>query len=311
MRVPADREDLHRKARRVAWISIVYLASAATLLALVMGDSQALKTEWVDDLVSIVPPLAFIASSRVKRRAPNAKFPYGYHRASTVAFFAAAVCLLGVGGYLLFDGVSKLVARERVTLGVFAIDGHVHWRGWLGLSAIAYSAVPAFFLGRAKRKLARKMSDLGLAADADMNRADAVSAGAAMIGIVGLGLGWWWADAAAAAVISLDLIWDGWTNVKRAVHQLMDERPETVDDEPEDLPDKIAWGARALAWVEHAAVRLRSDGGVLVGEVFVVPRGPVDVRLLVQATEKLQQLDDRLNLVVVPVGELPVANATA
>lgn len=310
-RIPEAHLRARKKAVRLAWVTIVYLATAATLLGMVMGSSQALKTEWVDDLVSMVPPIAFLASRVVVSKTPTARFPYGYHRASTLAFFASAVALLGVGGYLLIDGVAKLVSAERVTLGGFPIFGHVIWRGWPAMAALLYSAIPAYFLGRAKKKVAAEMNDLGLQADAEMNRADMASAFAALAGIVGVGFGWWWADAVAAVAISADIIYDGVKSLRRAVHELMDRRPETLEGEDEPIVARVAAEATRLGWVERAAARLRLDGGVILGEVFVVPRGPVDVGELGRAVERLRRLDERLNVLVVPVAELPVANATA
>lgn len=115
IRAPSEQPELHGPARKLEWITIAYLLSAATLLALVMGSSQALKTAWIDDAISLVAPIAFLASSPVGFKEPNERFPYGYRRVQTLAFFANAVALCGVGAYLLIDGVATLVEAERVT----------------------------------------------------------------------------------------------------------------------------------------------------------------------------------------------------
>jgi len=48
-----------------------------------------------------------------------------------------------------------------------------------------------------------------------MNKANWLTAGAAMVGVVGIGFGLWWADAAAAAIIPLDITEDGVSNPRR------------------------------------------------------------------------------------------------
>ena len=62
------------------------------------------------------------------------------------------------------------------------------------------------FLGRAKMKLAQKLHDKVLYADADMNKADWMTAVAAMVGVAGIGIGLWWADSVAALVISASIL---------------------------------------------------------------------------------------------------------
>lgn len=310
-RFPPEHAALHAKMRRLAWVTIAYLASAAVLLGVVMGDSQALKTEWVDDIISLIPPIAFIASSRVVHKKPSDEYPYGYHRAATLAFFAGSVALAGIGGFLFIDGIRKLVVGHRPTIGAMEVFGHVVWRGWVAFAILAYSALPAIVLGRIKKRLAKKMQDVGVIADADMNKADAVTAVAACAGLAGVGFGWWWADAAAAIAISMVIIWDGVKNLRRSVAELMDREPRTLKGKAEPICARLACEAKRVPWVARAAARLREDGGVLVGEIFVVPTRAAEVRELTELTRRLEHLDRRLNLLVVPVAELPVANAVA
>jgi divalent metal cation (Fe/Co/Zn/Cd) transporter len=83
----------------------------------------------------------------------------------------------------------------------------------------------------------------------------------------------WWGDAAAAAFISLEIVRDGWHNIRQVVGDLMDEAPTVMDQRDlEVLPTKLREAAARLPWIGRAAVRLRELGRVLTGEVFVVPR---------------------------------------
>lgn len=153
--------------------------------------------------------------------------------------------------------------------------------------------------------------DVGVIADADMNKAEAISAVAAMVGLGAVGFGYWWADAVAAIAISTAIIWDGVKNLRRAVAELMDREPRTLQGKREAICERLAHEARRVPWIANAAARLREDGGVLFGEIFVVPTRAAEARELTTLTAELEHLDRRLNLVVVPVTELPVANATA
>ena len=124
------------------------------------------------------------------------------------------------------------------------------------LPALLWSALPAAALGRAKLPLAEALHDKVLHADATMNKADWLTAGAAMIGVLGIGLGLWWADAVAAAVISLDILRDGVTNLRAVVADLLDSEPTTVDHSgPEALPQVVEQRLRSYPWVADVEVR--------------------------------------------------------
>ena len=56
---PPDKQRVLRKARRLEWITIVYLLSVAILVGLGLGQSQAMKAAWIEDILSLVPPLSF------------------------------------------------------------------------------------------------------------------------------------------------------------------------------------------------------------------------------------------------------------
>jgi divalent metal cation (Fe/Co/Zn/Cd) transporter len=146
------------------------------------------------------------------------------------------------------------------------------------IAALLYSVVPPVILGHMKLKLARELHDKALYADAEMNRADWMTGAAGIGGIVGIGFGWWWADAVAALIIALDVTRDGFLNAKRAVDDLMDHRPRTVDRaEVDPLLEKIEERVRGLSWVRQAKLRFREEGQLLCGELFLVPRDPGDL----------------------------------
>lgn len=305
--LPEDVHKEHVKAQRLEWWTIAYLVSAIILLYLVLGSSQAMKAAWAEDIISLVPPLAFLVAARFYNRAPSDEFPYGYHRAFSVAHLCAALALLGMGGFLLFDSLSKLISQEHPVIGSIVLFGEPVWLGWLMLPTLVWSGLPAVFLGRAKLPLARRLHSKVLYADADMNKADWLTAAAAMAGVVGIAFGLWWADAAAASLISLDILKDGVSNLGDAVSDLMDERPTTVDGKDADpLVDRVREVLRNLPWVAEADVRLREEGEVYFGEAFVVPRDETDlIGKLEEASQRAREVDWRIHdVVVTPVRAL-------
>jgi len=303
---PPEEAEALRKARRVAWWSIGYLVIAVALQYLVAGSSQAMKTAWMEDSLSLIPPAVFLFASYAAGWRPNRDYPYGYHRAVSVAFLVAAVTLFSIGSYLLIESIHGLVTAEHPTMGGVRVFGHTVWLGWLVFPVLAWKVVPAVILGRAKLPLAKKIHDKVLFTDAQMNKADWMTGLAAMLGVAGIGLGWWWADAVAAAFISLDILHDGFANLREVGRRLMNARPRTVERKPDPLQERVRDWLLTRTWVEDAMVRLREEGHVYYGEAFVVPvAGRVDVDTLDETARGISDLDWRLHeVVIVPVKTL-------
>jgi cation diffusion facilitator family transporter len=270
--LPPDKAALYRRAVRLEWLTIAFFAAAVALLGVTLGQSQAMKAAWIEDMLGFVPPIAFLIAARYNNRPPNGRFPYGYHRSVTIAFLAGSVALLGLGGYVVYDSVLRLVLRERPPIGLIELFGFRFWLGWLMIVALACTMVPAILLGRAKLTIARQLNDKVLFADAEMNRADWLTAGAAILGVLGIGAGLWWADAVAAAIIGGDIVRDGVRTTRSAVATLMDSRPLVVDGgQPQPLPDQVLAAVLDLDWVADAWLRVREEGRVFAGELLVVP----------------------------------------
>lgn len=278
------------------------MLSAVALLYLTLGSSQAMKAAWWEDLLGLLPPIAFLVSDRFRDRDPTPRFPYGYHRATSLAYLSASLALFTLGGFILYDSASKLARFEHPPIGMVEPLGlGPVWLGWLMIAALAWSAVPSVFLGRAKLPLASQLHDKVLYADAKMNRANWLTAGAAVVGVLGIGAGLWWADGAAAIIISLDITRDGFTNVRAAVADLMDSRPTRYDSSiTHPLIGDLEAELCKLGWVRDAGVRLRETGHVFVGEAFIVPADDAEsAAKLEDAASRLRAVDWRLQEIAV------------
>ncbi|MEV6596163.1 cation transporter [Actinoplanes sp. NPDC051346] len=306
--LPPDKAALHRRAVRLEWWTILFFVVAITMLAVTLGQSQAMKAAWIEDMLGLVPPAAFLIAARYRTRTPTTRFPYGYHRSVSVAFLAGAVALFGLGGYVVYDSAMRLVARERPPIGLVEVFGQQIWLGWPMIAVLFATMVPAIMLGRVKQRIARDLHDKVLFADAEMNRADWLTAGAAILGILGIGAGLWWADAVAALIIGADIVRDGVRTLRGAVADLMDERPLVVDgSRPHPLPDQLLMAVLDQDWVADAWLRLREEGHVFAGELIVVPRPDTDS--LVERLERLEKFargfDWRMHdLVIAPASRI-------
>ena len=307
--LPERQTEVLRRAIRLEWITIGFLVVTATLVFLVLGNSQAMKSAWIEDLLSFIPPIAFLVAIRVNRLAPTRRHPYGYYRSVGVGHLVAAVALTGMGAYLIVDSAIGLFSGEHPTIGTVDLFGNVIWLGWLMIGVMAVTAVPPVIVGRIKMKLARELHDKVLYADADMNKADWMTSIGTIVGVSGIGLGLWWLDATAAIFIAGSIVSDGVRNLKSAVLDVMDERATTFDEtKPHPLTAEVEDYLRGLNWVAEAGCRTRDEGHVFHIEAFVVPRKRrlPSLEALEEARDGCAAVDWKVqDVVIVPVSKLP------
>ena len=267
-----------------------------------------MKTAWIEDMLSLIPQVSFLLALLVIRRPPTKRFPYGLHRAMGVGHLIAGVALLVVGGNLAVESIVGLVRGEHPAIGTVNLFGITIWLGWLMVAVMSLIVIGPFIYGHAKAQLAPVLHNKVLYADADMAKADWTTTVAAIVGVLGIGIGWWWLDGAAALFISLGIVWDGVKNTRSAVLDLMDQRAKTHDDaESHPLIARIVAALEAQPWVAAASVRMRDMGQVFHVEAFVVPRSPrVSVDRIEAARRGIADLDWKVqDVVVIPVPSLP------
>lgn len=307
--LPPEQQRAIRSAVRWEIFTIIYTSITIAVIALVVGESQAMRTAWIEDMLSLIPQFAFLTALLFVRRRPTRKHPYGLHRAMGIGHLVAGVALLTVGLNLAIEATTGLVSGEHPTIGTVQLFGQTIWLGWLMVAVMVIVIIgPVFFYGPAKSKLAPVLHNKLLYADADMAKADWQTTVASIVGVLGVGMGVWWLDGAAALFISLGIIWDGFRNTKTAVVDLMDQRARTYDSkQPHPLAADIVSYLRSRLWIKDAAVRMRDQGQVFHVEAFIVPRRhKVSIHDTTELQQKVTDLDWKIqDVVIVPVERLP------
>lgn len=302
--LPGEQSEALRKAIRLEWITLGFLAVSITAVGLVVGQSQAMRTAWFEDMIALVPPIAFLIAVRLIRHPATRAHPYGPHRSFGIAHLVAGVSLFVMGAYLVIESVLGLIAQEKPPIGVTVIFGHAIWAGWLMMGVLSATVVPMVIIGHLKVKLAKPLHSKVLYADADMARADWATAVATVIGVAGIGVGLWWMDAAAAIVVASSIVKDGVTNVRSAVSGLSDARATRLDESgPHPLTEQAEETAQSADWVAEARGRIRDQGHIFHTEIFVVPvSGHLPELAEINALrEEIERLDWKLQDVVIAV----------
>lgn len=306
--LPPEQREALRKAIKLEWFTIGYTTVTIIVVAFVVGNSQAMRTAWIEDMLSLIPQVSFLIALLFIRRRPSRTFPFGFHRAMGVGHLVAGVALLIIGANLAREAITGLVQAEHATIGTVQLFGQTIWLGWIMVAVMAIIVIGPLFYGPAKSRLAPKLHNKVLYADADMAKADWTTNAASMVGVLGIGIGLWWLDGVAALFISLSIVWDGYRNCRIAILDLMDQRARTTDGKkPQPLIGKVLELARSQPWVRDAALRMRDEGQVFQVEVFVVPRRRhVAVDRLHTLAEQIADCDWRMQDVIIsPVRQLP------
>lgn len=264
--VPTEVRQGLRKGRRLCLWTLFWLSGISALMFVVMGQSQAMKTAFVEDLLSLVPSVTFLVAASLEGKPANRRFPYGYKRFNSIAFLISATALLSIGAFMAYEAATVLVTMEHPSIGAIKLLGQPIWLGWAMIAALLYSAIPPMILGRMKMPVAEAIEDKILFTDAETQKADWQTAFGGIAGIIGIGLGYWWADAGAALFISLSILRDGWANIKRSTAELADGAPRELDSDDTDT-EAVEVRSKLAAAFPLSDIRLRESGRYMLAEV--------------------------------------------
>ncbi|QGU07249.1 Cation efflux family protein [Corynebacterium occultum] len=306
--LPEAQKWAVRRGTLLAWWTLAYLAVDTAVLFLIKGNSQAMQAAWIQDLLGMIPPLAFLIGMRIARKRATADHPYGFAQAMDIAHLISGTALLGFGGFLLYQSAMTLLQGERPDIGMFSLLSFDIWQGWVMIAFMFITLFPPLILGRLKMKPAKLLHNKALFADAQMNKADWMAGLATIMGITGIGLGFWWADAIAAAIISLDILADGFKNLRGSLTSMVEAVPKSLGTtEPHPVPALVNMRLAELPWVREVGNRTREEGQYFHVDAYVVPHHPEQITAteLMKAREICRNLHWKIKDVsLIPVTEL-------
>lgn len=244
-----DRDERHR-ANRAVGVSAAGLAVTGLIelvIALVSG-SVALLGDALHNLSDVSTSVLVFIGFRASREAATARYPYGYERAEDLAGIGVAAVIWASAAVAGFESVNKLIHHGTTQ--------HVGW----GVGAAAAGIVGNQLVARYKLVVGRKIQSATLIADAKHSWLDALSSAGAMLGLLGVAVGWSWADAVAGLLVTGFICHVGWEVSSDIAHRLLDG----VD--PAIVATAEATAARTEG-VLHAHARARWTGRTLRVEV--------------------------------------------
>ncbi|MEE6176257.1 cation diffusion facilitator family transporter [Mycobacterium sp. 050134] len=245
-----DDAGERRQANRAVAVSAVGLAVTGIVelaIALVSG-SVALLGDALHNLSDVSTSVLVFVGFRASRKVPTDRYPYGYERAEDLAGIGVALVIWGSAAVAGFESVTKLLRHGST--------GHVGW----GIAAAAVGIAGNQLVARYKLAVGRRIRSATMVADAKHSWLDALSSAGAMLGLIGVALGWGWADAVAGIVVTGFICHVGWEVSADIAHRLLDG----VDPEVVTTAETVA---ATIPGVQHAHARARWTGRTLRVEV--------------------------------------------
>lgn len=227
------------------------------ILAGVIGHSYALIADGVESTLDIFGSLVVVGGLRVAATPPDQDHPYGHGKAEPLAAAVISLALIGAA-----VGLAVMSIREILT-------PH-HAPAPYTLLVLIGVIVLKETLFRAAMKVGDLIDSTAVRTDAWHHRSDAITSGAAFIGIaVALigGPGWEPADDCAALVASAVILYNAWRLLKVPLHELMD----AVAVEIIEPARKTALGVEGVRGVEKTRARKSGMNYILEMHVEVDP----------------------------------------
>jgi divalent metal cation (Fe/Co/Zn/Cd) transporter len=189
----AERAALAGRVRVLSWVTLVWLGidGVVGMTAGITANSVALIGWGLDCGIQAAAALVIIWRFSGERIHSGA----GERRAQKVV----AVSFLLLVPYIVVVGVDQLVS------------GNAAAGSWVGIALAGIDAVLMPVLGRAKRRLGRRLDSPATRGAGTQNVLCAYLSVAVLIGLLAnAGLGWWWADPIVALAVAAACLQAGW-----------------------------------------------------------------------------------------------------
>lgn len=207
------QERAHRRAaNRAVAVSAIGLAltGAIELAIALLTGSVALLGDALHNLSDVSTSVVVFLGFWVSKKQPSVTHPYGYERAEDIAGLGVALVIFASAIFAGVQSYEKLISNAGTTsLGV-------------GMAAAIIGMVGNLAVSRYKAHVARQINSVTMAAEANHSWLDTVSSFGALVGLIGVALGYRWADPIAGFAVTVFILHVCWEVTSEIVGHLMD-----------------------------------------------------------------------------------------
>lgn len=223
------------------------------LSAALVSGSIALLSDAFNSLTDIASSIAVFICVKASAKEADAGHPFGHSRAEPVAGLIIAV----LAGILGFEVIRASVWRLFNDAAVVVV-------GLFALLAPVITVITKLFMARYFKRVGKELNSPAITASAVDSLCDVLVAGAALVGILGVKLGYPSLDPVAGSVIGLWIIYTGYRIGVENIDYLMGSAP------PPPLMEEIRKAARSIPGVEAInTVRAHYVGNFIHVEIHI------------------------------------------
>ena len=184
------------------------------LWAGLLSGSIALISDSLNSLNDIAASIATFICVKISNKKADEGHPFGHSRAEPIAGMIIAI-LAGILGFEVFrESIGRFLAPKQAVIGVFALSVPL-------ITIVSKLAMASYF-----KRVGRVIKSPALIATAKDSLMDVLLGGATLIGIIGVRAGYPFLDPLAGLVISLWIIYAGYSIGVENIDYLMGKSPE-------------------------------------------------------------------------------------
>ncbi|GJL73766.1 MAG: cation efflux system protein [Nitrosomonas sp.] len=202
--------------RRLWWaVSANILLTFAQVIGGLISNSLSLIADALHNFSDAASLLIALVAIRIARKPPDQFKTFGYKRAETIAALINLTTLIIVGLYLCYEAIKRFIAPVEI-------------EGWTvvivaGIALIVDTFTALLTYSQSKHSMNIKAAFLHNVSDA------LASIGVIIAGTLILLYGWIWTDAVMTLLISGYVLWQGFKEIPKVIHLLMEGTPEHID----------------------------------------------------------------------------------
>jgi cobalt-zinc-cadmium efflux system protein len=202
--------------RRLWWaVSANILLTLAQVIGGLISNSLSLIADALHNFSDAASMLIALVAIRIGRKPPDQLKTFGYKRAETIAALINLTTLIIVGLYLCYEAIMRFIAPEEI-------------EGWTIVIVAGFALIVDIFTAlltysQSKRSMNIKAVFLHNVTDA------LASIGVIIAGTLILLYGWIWTDAAMTLLISGYVLRQGFKEIPKVIHLLMEGTPEHIN----------------------------------------------------------------------------------
>jgi cation diffusion facilitator family transporter len=205
---------------RFAWLSITAALITIGLKAgaYLLTGSVGLLSDAMESGVNLIAAIVALVALTVAAQPPDDQHEYGHDKAEYFSSGTEGALILVAAASIAWTSVERLLnPRPIEQLGI-------------GLAVSVVASLVNLVVARILLQAGRQYNSITLEADAHHLMTDVWTSVGVVVGVAAVGLtGWGWLDPVIALAVAVNIVWTGFTLLRRSAGGLMDTALATED----------------------------------------------------------------------------------